>query len=92
MVNMLTQQIGAVFNPLIQQIHNSYETLTNQMGRIADFFGAPPTQNRPMPQNQNERPVQIPVEILNNLLSNHNHKRILRGSQSWSKGTKMLIK
>jgi len=42
MVNMLTQQIGTVFNPLIQQTHNSYQTLTDQMGRIADFFGAPP--------------------------------------------------
>jgi len=66
MVNMLIQQIGKVFNPLIQQTHNSYQTLTNQMGWIADFFGTPPIQNRPVPQNQNQRPVQIPVEILNN--------------------------
>jgi len=34
------------------------------MRRIADFFGAPPIQNRPVPQNQ--RHVQIPVERLNN--------------------------
>jgi len=66
MVNMLTQQIGTVFNPLIQQTHNSYQTLIDQMGRIVDFFGAPPTQNRPMPHNQNLRPVQILVERLNN--------------------------
>jgi hypothetical protein len=66
MVNMLTQQIGTVFNPLIIQTHNSYQMLTDQMGWIADYFGAPPTQNRPMAQNQNQRPVQIPVERLNN--------------------------
>jgi len=36
------------------------------MRRIADFFGAPPIQNRPVPQNQNQMAVQIPVERLNN--------------------------
>jgi len=35
------------------------------MGQIADFIGAPPVQNRSMPQNLNPRPIQIPVEILN---------------------------
>jgi len=66
MVNMLTQQIGTLFNPLIQQTHNSYQTLTHQMGRIVDFFGAPHVRNRPVPQNQNLRPIQILVERLNN--------------------------
>jgi len=66
MVNMLTQQIGMVFNPLIQQTHNSYQTLTDQMGRIADFFGPPLVPNRSMPQNQNQRIVQMHVERLNN--------------------------
>jgi len=66
MLNMLTQQIGTVFNPLIQQSHSCYQTLNDQLGRIADFFGAPPTQHRPMLQNQNQRPVQIPVERLDN--------------------------
>ena len=41
MVNMLTQQIGTVFNPLIQNTNQSYQLLANQMGRIVDFFGAP---------------------------------------------------
>jgi len=50
-INMLTQQIGTVFNPLIQQTHNRYQTLTDQMGRIVDFFGVSPVQNRPVPQN-----------------------------------------
>jgi len=35
MVNMLIQQIGTVFNPPIQQTHNSYQTLTDQMGPSA---------------------------------------------------------
>jgi len=35
------------------------------MGRIVDFFGAPPIQNRLVPRNQ-QRPIQIPVERLDN--------------------------
>jgi hypothetical protein len=35
MVNMLTQQIGTVFNPLIRDTHNSYLALSDQMRRIA---------------------------------------------------------
>jgi hypothetical protein len=85
MVNLLTQQIGTLFNPLIQETHNSYlafsdqmfnpliqEThnsylaLSHQMGRIADFFGSPPTRNMPAPQNQNPRPVEMPVGRFNN--------------------------
>jgi len=36
MVNMLTEQIGIVFNPLIRETHNSYLALSDQMGQIAD--------------------------------------------------------
>jgi hypothetical protein len=90
-----------MFNPLIQQTHNSYQTLTNQMGRIADFFGAPPPQNRPMPQNQNQRSVQVLVERLNNGVHvaqmqqpvvKPQPQREPEGPQYWFKGTKMLIK
>src|ERR1044072_5954858 len=42
MVNTLTQQIGDVFNPLINNTDNTYQLLAQQMGRIADFFGTPP--------------------------------------------------
>ena len=66
MINMLTQKIGTMFNPLIQETHTSYQALTNQMGRIADFFGAPLVQNTLMPQNYNPRPIQIPAERPNN--------------------------
>ena len=101
MVNMLTQQIGTMFNPLIKQTHNSYQTLTDQMGRIADLFGAPPTQNRPMPQNQNQRPVQMPGERLNNGVTVAQMQQPVAKPQPqeepervqfWFKGTKLLIK
>jgi len=66
MVHMLTQQIGTVFNHLIQETHNSCLTLFDQMGRIANLFGAPPARNTPMPQNQNPRPVERYVDRPNN--------------------------
>ncbi|WJX53646.1 hypothetical protein P8452_39618 [Trifolium repens] len=47
MVNILTQQIGTVINPLIQNTNDSYQMLAYQMGRIADFFGTPSFQNQP---------------------------------------------
>jgi len=65
MVSLLTQQIGTMFNPLIQSTHESYQALATQMGRIADFFAPPQTvyQRIPqilnIPQIQNTQPVQI---------------------------------
>ncbi|WJX84315.1 hypothetical protein P8452_66904 [Trifolium repens] len=47
MVNLLTQQIGTVFNHLIQNPNDSYQMLAYQMGRIADFFGTPTPQTQP---------------------------------------------
>ena len=41
MVKMLTQQIGTVFNHLIQTKNQGYEALATQMGGIADFFTPP---------------------------------------------------
>jgi hypothetical protein len=46
MVNTLTQQLGIVINPLIQNTNDSYQMLTNQMSQIADFFGAPHNNNQ----------------------------------------------
>jgi hypothetical protein len=66
MVNMLTQQVDTVFNPLIQDINNSYQALSIKMERIANFFSAPLVRNTPAPQNQNGRPVEIHVERPNN--------------------------
>jgi len=61
MVNMLTPQIGTIFNPLIRDTHSSYLALSNQMGRIIDFFGAPPRRNVQIPQVQNHRPAEMHV-------------------------------
>ena len=35
-----------------------------QIEQIANIFGAPPVRNTPVPQNQNAREVEIPVEII----------------------------
>jgi len=51
MVNMVTQQIGTVINPLIQDSNKSYQPLSVQMERMADFFGAPAARSMPTPQN-----------------------------------------
>ena len=48
---MVTQQIGAVINPLIQDLNRSYQALSVQMERMADFFGAPAARNVPTPRN-----------------------------------------
>eukprot|EP00256_Glycine_max_P055100 XP_014622121.1 uncharacterized protein LOC102661556 [Glycine max] len=65
MVNMLTQQIGTVINPLIQNTNDSYQMLTNQISRIADFFGAPPIQQPRIRQIQIQAPVQE-IQMPNN--------------------------
>lgn len=67
MVNMLTRQIGAVFNPMIQNTNHSYQTLATQMGRIIDLFSpVQPQNNRPLGigdgannrGNQGQQPVE----------------------------------
>jgi len=42
MVNQVTQQIGTIINLLIRDTNNSYQALSAQMERIANFFGVPP--------------------------------------------------
>lgn len=42
LVNIFTQQMGTIFNPLIANTNQTNEVLANQMGRITDFFGTPP--------------------------------------------------
>jgi len=48
---MVTQQIGAVINTLIQDSNKSYQALSVQMERMADFFGALAVRNVPTPRN-----------------------------------------
>jgi len=52
MVNLLTQQIGTVFNPLIRDTNWSYQALTTQMGRMANFFAPPQPVYLLVTQNQ----------------------------------------
>ncbi|XP_058771881.1 uncharacterized protein LOC131645223 [Vicia villosa] len=60
MVNALTQQIGTIFTPMVNNTNHSYEMLANQMSRIADFFGTPPVQPRHTSQVSNVRVVETP--------------------------------
>ncbi|KEH38136.1 hypothetical protein MTR_2g461890 [Medicago truncatula] len=59
MVNLLTQEIGTVFNPLIRDTNRSYQALTTQMGRIADFFAPPQPVYQPVPHVQNQQPLRL---------------------------------
>jgi hypothetical protein len=63
MVNMLTTQIGTVFNPLIQNTNDSYQMLAYQMSRIADFFGTPPPPRLNQPVRQPIMPVAPVVQV-----------------------------
>ena len=61
MVNMVTQQIGAVINPLIQDSNKSYQVLSVQMERMANFFGPPAARNMPVSQNLNAGSTENPT-------------------------------
>jgi len=41
MVNLVTQQLGTVINPLIRDTNNNYQALSLQMERIANFWVLP---------------------------------------------------
>ncbi|KEH16546.1 hypothetical protein MTR_0151s0020 [Medicago truncatula] len=62
MVNLVTQQVGTVINPLIQDTNNSYQALSLQMERIANFLGAPPVRITTVPQNANIGQRENPIE------------------------------
>lgn len=52
MVNRLTQQIGTLFNRLIQNKNNTYQQLAHQMGQLFYFFGVPQAPMQPIPKVQ----------------------------------------
>ena len=58
-VNLLTQQIGTVFNPLIRNTDRSYQALTTQMRRIADFFAPLQPVYHSITQIQNQQPLRL---------------------------------
>jgi predicted transcriptional regulator len=59
LVNLLTEQIGTVFNPLIQDTSRSYQALAPEMGRITDFFAPPQPIHQPIPQVRNPQPLRL---------------------------------
>jgi len=59
MVNLLRQQIGTVFDPLIRDTNRSYQALTTQMGRIEDFFAPPQPVYQPVTQIQNQQLLRL---------------------------------
>jgi hypothetical protein len=48
-----------VFNPLIRDTNWSYQALTTQMGRIADFFEPPQSVYQSVTQIQNQQPLRL---------------------------------
>jgi hypothetical protein len=44
LVNMLTNQMGTVFNPLIQESAETNRQVANQLTRLCNFLGAPTRQ------------------------------------------------
>ncbi|XP_058776003.1 uncharacterized protein LOC131650309, partial [Vicia villosa] len=88
MVNALTQQMGTVFTPMINNTNQSYEILAGQMAKIADFFRAPPQPNLSTPQGSNVRVVettrhgdQIEQEIPRVVQRHQNADQVLRNIQ-----------
>ncbi|MCH84687.1 myb-related transcription factor, partial [Trifolium medium] len=41
MVNMMTQQMATIFNPVVENSKAAYQALATQMGRIAEILGVP---------------------------------------------------
>ncbi|KEH15865.1 hypothetical protein MTR_0480s0030 [Medicago truncatula] len=62
MVNLVTQQVGMMINPLTRDTNNNYQVLSLQMERITSFLGAPPVRSTPVPQNVNVRQRENSVE------------------------------
>jgi len=58
-VNLLTLQIGTVFNPLIRDTNWSYQALTTQMRRITYFFAPSQPVYQPITKIQNQQLLQL---------------------------------
>jgi len=81
MVNLVTQQIGGVINPLIQDMNKSYQALSVQMERMADFFGAPAARNTPVSQNLNAGSVENTTVSQINQVPDKGYNNRLKRSQ-----------
>lgn len=75
MAHMLTQQMGIILRPLIQDSTQSYQQLETQMTRIENFLGAPRAQVRqtPPPPPRSETPVRH-EEIVDKTIEQEYHE------------------
>lgn len=64
MVNLLTQKIGTVLNPLIRDTNRSYQALTTHMRRIEDFFAPPQPIYHPVTQIQNQQLLRLVEQMV----------------------------
>lgn len=72
---ILTQQIGTMFNPLIQTTNQVYQALATQMGRITDFFTPSTNCLSQIPHIQITPQAQItrPVQIVESMVQRQHH-------------------
>ncbi|XP_050918930.1 uncharacterized protein LOC127136417 [Lathyrus oleraceus] len=66
--------MDTIFNPLIQNVNQSYQQLATQMNRIDDCFGAPPMQISPLVQPQVVRKVRNEGVVLEENTVNQGQK------------------
>jgi len=59
MINLLTHQIGTLFNLFIRDTNRSYQALATQMERIENLFGPPQPIQQPVLQVQNPQPLRL---------------------------------
>lgn len=76
MVHMLTQQMGTILRPLIQDSTKSYQQMETQMTRIGDFLRAPRAQihQNPPPPPRLETPVR--QEEMENETVEHEYQEV----------------
>ncbi|XP_050877600.1 uncharacterized protein LOC127081382 [Lathyrus oleraceus] len=59
LVNMLTNQMGTFFNPVIQEFAETNRQVVNQLTRLCNFMGAPPRQTAQVVRQT--IPVQVEI-------------------------------
>lgn len=78
MVNMFVQQIGIVFNLLIQNTNHTYQQFAHQMGRIFILFVAPKALIQPAPQIKAIGEIKNPGVVNNaGFLNNQVQQRVI---------------
>ncbi|XP_058788296.1 uncharacterized protein LOC131662505 [Vicia villosa] len=62
LVNMLTNQMGTVFNPIVQELTESNRQVVDLLTRLCNYLGAPQTTGRQPPQAHRQVVVHTPTE------------------------------